>query len=113
MHVNKFRPFIAGVEAVMYESDTDFGRVVAAPANDRDGNVELLPTQNTDRECIAHLSTEQQEQLLQLLDRYAVCFSDKPGLFNIIEHAIVTLDCFQPRQAKPYRLAESLKPLVN
>jgi hypothetical protein len=114
VHINNLRPFIARVQSVTYDSDVDFGHVVAAPTSDNRGEVVvLMPSQIIERACMSHLTNEQQEQLLQLLDRFAVCFSDKPGLCKVIEHDIVTVDGFQPKQAKPYKLPESLKPLVD
>jgi hypothetical protein len=111
VHVNKLRPFIARVNAVICESDVDFGRVVAAPqVSSHDG---VLPSQRIDSASINHLSVEQQKQLLDLLDSYSVCFSDKPGFCPIIEHDIEMMDGFKPKQSKPYKLPEALQPQVE
>ena len=48
--------------------------------------------------------------MLQVLDTYHDCFSNKPGMCNLIEHEIVTLPGFVPKRAKAYRIPEVLKP---
>jgi len=40
----------------------------------------VLPSINVDCDKLCHLSHTQQQELLQLLDEFACCFSNKPGL---------------------------------
>ena len=41
-----------------------------------------------DRNSISHLGREQQAELLAVLDRYPECFSDVPGLTDVITNYI-------------------------
>ena len=73
----------------------------------------VLPSSSIDRNKLEHLSNVQQCQLLQLLDRYACCFSAKPGLCRVTEHRIDVTANFVPKRMRPYRIPEILKPEVE
>jgi hypothetical protein len=110
IHVNKLRPYIARVNAVVCEDDVDFGRVLALPYP---ADKRLLPSDKVDIKCIAHLSHPRQRELLMVLDRFPSCFSEKPGHCELVQHDIVTTDGFKPRQSKPYKIPEILKVEVD
>jgi len=59
------------------------------------------------------LTEEQQTKLLAVLDKYFFCFSDKPGLCNVIEHETNVLQDFKPKRLRSYRVPENLKPMVE
>jgi hypothetical protein len=109
IHANHLRPFLARVSSVIADNDVDFGDVFPLPNN----HTEMLPSQRIDKAAISHLAETEQKQLLDLLDEYADCFSDKPGLCNVVQHDIVTLPGFAPKRLKPYKIPESLKPEVE
>ena len=44
-----------------------------------------LPSQKIDRDKIAHLSEQQQEELLNLLDQFSECFADRPGFCDLMQ----------------------------
>jgi hypothetical protein len=74
---------------------------------------ELLPSQKIDPNCLSHLSVKERRELLNVLDRYPSCFSEKPGLCTLVEHEIVVTSDFKPKRMKPYRIPEKLKPEVE
>jgi hypothetical protein len=74
---------------------------------------EPLPSQKINPECLSHLTAEQLQEFLQVLDKYPNCFSDKPGLCTLVEHEIVVRSDFRPKRMKPYRIPELLKPEVE
>ena len=95
---------------IISEIDVDFSRALV-PATVDDGNV--LPSVNVDRSKIEHLDPEQQGELLALLDEFAECFIDKPGLCKVAEHQIRVTGEFQPKRMRPYRVPEAMKPEVE
>ena len=93
-HANKLRKFHVRVEsvaydslcfvntcAVVYENDNDFGDINVIPLSTK-----VRPSEMIDRTSINHLGREQQTELLAVLDRYPECFSDVPGLTDVIKH---------------------------
>ena len=48
-----------------------------------------------------------------MLDEFAECFSDKPGLCDVITHRILTTPEFVPKQMKPYRVPVAFRVEVN
>ena len=60
-----------------------------------------------------HLSEQQKQEFLQILDRYPDVFSDKPGLCKIGMHEIRVTPDFKPKQLSAYRIPEQLKPEVS
>ncbi|GFY14074.1 retrovirus-related Pol polyprotein from transposon 297 [Trichonephila clavipes] len=63
-----------------------------------------------------HLHDKQMDRLRELLNKYSKCFSNNPGLTNLVEHEI-QLVSDQPVRTKPYRMShrqnEILKNEVN
>ena len=60
-----------------------------------------------------HLGRERQTELLAVLDRYPECFSDVPGLTDVIKHSIPLVPGFKPKRLHAYRVPERLKPEVD
>ncbi|GFW74487.1 retrovirus-related Pol polyprotein from transposon 297 [Trichonephila clavipes] len=63
-----------------------------------------------------HLHDKQMDRLRELLNKYSTCFSNNPGLTNLVEHEI-QLVSDQPVRTKPYRMShrqnEILKNEIN
>ncbi|GFS87013.1 retrovirus-related Pol polyprotein from transposon 297 [Trichonephila clavipes] len=63
-----------------------------------------------------HLHEKQMDRLRELLSKYSKCFSNNPGLTNLVEHEI-QLVSDQPVRTKPYRMShqqnEILKNEIN
>ncbi|GFT64034.1 retrovirus-related Pol polyprotein from transposon 297 [Trichonephila clavipes] len=63
-----------------------------------------------------HLHDKQMDLLRELLNKYSKCFSNNPGLTNLVEHEI-RLVSDQPVRTKPYRMShrqnEILKNEIN
>jgi len=51
--------------------------------------------------------------LLQLLDRFSVCFSDVPGLTTRVEHVVQLTPGFKPKRMRAYKIPERLQPEVE
>ena len=112
IHANKMRKFVARIQGfgVVAETDDDFGRMLTPLS---DVCTVVLPSNRVEAVKLEHLDTQQREQLLHLLDEFAVCFVDKPGLCDVVEHRIVTTPQFIPKLMRPYRVPELLKPEVD
>jgi hypothetical protein len=109
VHANELRPFQVRVNSVIIADDTDFGDIVSVSTD----YVEHLPSEVIDRDSIAHLSVEQQTELLTLLDDFSSCFSEKSGSCTCVQHEIKTSADFVPRVLRPYKIHEILKPEVE
>ncbi|GFW68720.1 retrovirus-related Pol polyprotein from transposon 17.6 [Trichonephila clavipes] len=63
-----------------------------------------------------HFHDKQMDRLRELLSKYSKCFSNNPGLTNLVEHEI-QLVSDQPVRTKPYRMShrqnEILKNEIN
>ena len=113
VHANKMREFHARIQScnIISDNDVDFGHVVV-PNNGVEQN-SLLPSANIDCSKIEHLSIAQRHELLNVLDEFAECFSDKPGLCTAAQHRIQVTTEFQPKRMSPYRVPEIMKPEVD
>jgi hypothetical protein len=109
IHANHLRPFTVRVNSVIVVQDTDFGDIVPTLPYE----LSQLPSSALNRDILSHLSEVEQQQLLSLLDEFAVCFSAKPGLILNGEHEIVTTPDFKPKRLKPYKIPEVLKVEVE
>ena len=98
--------------AIVHEEHQDFGEIQTL-----DTSVfkepEVLTSQKMEPEKLAHLSEPQRKELLELLDRYAMCFSEKPGLTDKAVHNIRVTSDFKPRRLPHYRIPERLKAAVD
>jgi len=72
-----------------------------------------LPSQLIDRSTLCHLSARQQSKLLQVLNKYADCFSVRPGLTTRVEHSIEITPGFKPKRMREYKVPERLKQEVQ
>ena len=64
-------------------------------------------------EQVNHLDDRRRVELLRVLDEFAVCFSDKPGLCDVVTHRIVTTSEFAPKQMRPYRVPVAFRTEMN
>jgi hypothetical protein len=68
-----------------------------------------LPSKRIKLSSLSH----KRQAILALLDEFAEYFSETPGLCDVIEHDIITLNGFVPKRAKAYKIPEALKPEVK
>ena len=73
----------------------------------------VLPSEQIDPGSIGHLEEGQQKELLDLLDKYPECFSDKPGFTDVVTHTVPLKDGFKPKKLPACRVPEKLKPEVD
>ena len=62
---------------------------------------------------LSHLTLQQRLEFLQVLDRYPECFSNVPGLINVVQHEVPVTANFKPKRLKAYRVPENLKAEVD
>ena len=97
------------VVGVIADKDVEFGRVLTpVPVV-----TSVLPSRRVDQDQLAHLDVSERAQLCQLLDEFADCFVDKPGLCDVVTHRIQTTPEFVPRQVRPYRVPAVFKEEVD
>ena len=115
LHANKLRPYRARVNdalishcAIVYDADEDFGSVPIVEGKPIVGVVESLPSQRVGLSKLSHLNETQRREFLALLDEFADCFAEQPGLCKFGCHEINVTDDFKPKQLRPYRVPEPL-----
>ncbi|GFX40590.1 retrovirus-related Pol polyprotein from transposon 412 [Trichonephila clavipes] len=59
-----------------------------------------------------HLHDKQRDRLRELLNKYSKCFSNNPGLTNLVEHEI-QLVSDQPVRTKPYRMSHRQNKILK
>jgi len=103
MHANKMRHFVARIQGcgVIAECDTKFGKVLPPEVVVNEG---VIPSVRVNPVKLSHLDEGQRAELVEVLDEFAACFSDKPGLCDVVTHRIVTTLDFVPKQMRPYRV---------
>ena len=96
--------------AIINERDEDFG-----PVHCPDVDIEKVgrPSERIKTESLAHLSITQRAELLDLVDRYSDCFSDKPGFTIASQHEIKLKPGFQPKRLHSYKVPDRLKTEVS
>jgi len=100
--------------AIIREGDEDFGVINTVPNQIDQQKLVEMPSSKIDYAAIAHLTEEQQRELLEVLDRYPACFSETPGFTSyVIEHEIEISPDFRPKRLRSYRVPERLKPEVD
>jgi hypothetical protein len=72
-----------------------------------------LPSAKVDRSKLHHLSSDQQDEFLQLIDEFQGCFDETPGYCPYVEHGITIDSDFKPKRLREYRIPEVLKPEVQ
>jgi len=109
LHANRMRKLITDVHhiGIVREQDEDFGEISSVPNN----NTDTLPSKQLSD--IEHLNPDQQAALCNLLDEFADCFSNQPGLCTVIQHEINTTSDFVPRRTRAYRVPEVLKAEIE
>ena len=109
LHANHLRRFNARVASVgvIFESDVDYGNVVACP------NVKESGDTNIDSLDLSHLDEEKQVELRRLLNTYKAVFSDKPGSCKTACHEINLVEGFEPKRQPAYRIPDKLKGEVE
>ncbi|GFY06852.1 retrovirus-related Pol polyprotein from transposon 297 [Trichonephila clavipes] len=65
-----------------------------------------------DSELNKHLHNKQMDRLRELLNKYSKCFSNNPGLTNLVEHEIQVVSD-QPIRTKPYRMSHRHNEIVK
>ena len=98
--------------AIIHDEDKDFGDITVIDPTPKVTDYSL-PSQKIDPAKLAHLSEQQREELLAVLDKYADCFSERPGCCNLMQHEIHVTEDFKPKRLKAYRVPENLKPEVR
>jgi len=106
------RHFVARVQGcgVIAECDAEFGKVLS-PSTVVNENV--LPSVRVVPEQVNHPDERQRVELFEVLDEFAACFSDKPGLCDVVTHRIVTTPEFVAKQTRPYRVPVAFRTEVN
>jgi len=99
--------------ALISDQDEDFDDIHVVDLSSKEYVSEPLPSQVIESQSLSHLSAEQQAELLRLLDKYASCFSDIPGLTTCAEHTIELTCDFKPKRMREYKVPENLKPKVE
>ena len=98
--------------AIVYDRDSEFGEISVVEPKSQEQPM-LLPSEKIDKDKLAHLTQEQQNEILAILDKYPECFSDFPGFCDVVQHEIYVTDDFKPKRLRAYRVPESLKPEVE
>ena len=93
--------------AIINDGDDDFGEISVPDLIEQ---VLELPSQKIDLSTLAHLKPKQQQELLQLLDKYADHFSDIP---TRAEHCVELMPGFKPKRMRAYKVPERLQPEVE
>ena len=116
LHANKLRPYHARVNealvnncAIVYEDDEDFGTL---PVAETIKGSEVPPSCRVDPSKLEHLTTEQKQQFLTLLDEFSDVFAERPGFCKVGMHEINVTPDFKPKRLKAYRVPELLKAEV-
>ena len=91
--------------AVVYENDEDFGQLKYVETKTATDD---LPSSKIDPGKLVHLSLEQRQELLAVLDKYPECFAEMLGYCHTVEHQIIVTPDFRPKRMKHYRLPEKL-----
>jgi len=76
-------------------------------------NESVMPSVRVDPVKLSHLDEAQRAELVEVLDEFAACFSDKPGLCDVVTHRLVTTPDFVPKQMRPYRVPIAFRADVN
>ena len=98
---------------ILSDLDRDFGEIEAYDINLSNRSSHGLPSDRIATEQIGHLTPNQRKELLDILDQFPDVFSDVPGKCDLVEHEIKLKPGFKPKQFRPYRVPEKLKPLVR
>jgi len=95
--------------AIIHEEDIDFGDISVCSTTPET----VLPSQRVDLTTVDHLTTDERQQLFDLIDQYADVFKDTPGHYAEIQHSIRTDDTFVPKRLREYRIPDRIRPAVT
>jgi len=70
------------------------------------------PSERVSADGLTHLSEQQRDDLLAVLDDFAVCFSDRPGLYAGAVHRMEATAEFEPRRMRACRVSDVFTPDV-
>jgi len=98
--------------AIVYDRDSEFGEISVVEPKSQEQPM-LLPNEKIDKGKLAHLTQEQQNEILAILDKYPECFSDFPDFCDVVQHEIHVTEDFKPKRFRACRVPESLKPEVE
>src|SRR6218665_323114 len=112
IHANKMRKYYTTAVAcgLIAEEDEEFGSVVEVPLKQEEQTKERLII---DAEQINHLSSEQQGQLLTILNKYQDRFTEKTGLCTLVKHEIELKPDFRVKEFAAYRIPFAYRPEVE
>ena len=131
IHANHLRKFYLKTQCVIYDTsllvselscdscslisdqDCDFGEIHALDMVAQSENSKQLSSQLIDMSTLSHLSLQQQQEVLELLDQYSDCFSELPGQITCVEHIVELKPGFRPKQMREYKVPERLKAEVE
>ena len=72
-----------------------------------------MPSVRVEPEKLSQLDEGQRDELVEVLNQFAACFSDKPGFCDVVTYRIVTTPEFVPKQMRPYRVPIAFRAEVN
>ena len=103
--------------ANVYERDDDFSKLCVLESSNDDVENQVVteppPRSKIDPSALSHQSPRQRDELLNVLDQFPECFSETPGLCNLVEHEIPVTEEFRLKRLKAYRVPKNLKAEVN
>jgi len=117
LHANLLRPCHPRVNqtvisncSIVYDEDEDFGSL---PVNSNPSSDDEVPSQRVEDAKLAHLTSDQKQEFLALLDEFVDVFISKPGLCKFRMHEINVTPKFKPKRLTAYKIHELLKPEVS
>jgi len=90
---------------VISDRDVEFGRVLQPVRVVCDSK----PSERVSADRLMHLNAEQRDDLFSVLHEFAICFSNRPGLYTGAVHRIETTAEFKPKRMRAYRVPEVFK----
>ena len=113
-HINaiNIRAFVVWSQmiGVIREDDKEFGEIKHGPS---DYIIDKPPSDWIEPERLGHLNPGQQQELLKILDEFADCFNETPGLCKYAVHEVHLSPEFKPKGFKAYRIPEVLHEEIN
>ena len=98
--------------AIVYDRDSEFGDIAVVEPKPQEQPM-FLPSEYIDKGKLAHLTQEQQNKMLAILDKYPECFSNFPDFCDVAQHEIHVTEDFKQKRLRAYPVPESLKPEVE
>ena len=111
-HADKIRKYIAPINRVrvIRDRDADFGPVKCPRTDTTTERMNSnLTSEQIDKCALSHLGETEIQQLLSLLDEFADCFIEKPGLCTYVQHKINISPDLILRQFRAYEVPHILQ----